>query len=103
MISRIWHGKTNVEDANAYLQFLVEKGTKEYQQIPGNLSVKIWRHFDKDCCHFYTVSEWDELKSIEAFTGADISKAKYYPEDDIFLLEFERTVRHYETFIVGRG
>lgn len=33
--------------------------------------------------------------SIRAFAGEDLLKAKYYPEDCNFLLEFEPTVVHY--------
>ena len=30
--------------------------------------------------------------------GQDFEKAKYYPEDTQFLLEFEENVQHYEVF-----
>jgi hypothetical protein len=30
--------------------------------------------------------------------GDDFEKAKYYPEDDDFLLEFEEKVEHFEVF-----
>ncbi len=36
-----------------------------------------------------------------AFAGADVEKAKYYPEDAEFLLEYEPRVVHYE--VVGRS
>ena len=36
--------------------------------------------------------------AIAAFAGADLEVAKYYPEDEKYLLEFERTVTHYELF-----
>ena len=33
---------------------------------------------------------------MRAFAGDEIELAKYYPEDGEFLLEFERTVQHYD-------
>jgi hypothetical protein len=45
---------------------------------------------------FLTLTHWDSLEAVEAFAGEDISKARYYPEDADFLLEFEPTVEHYE-------
>jgi hypothetical protein len=39
---------------------------------------------------------WESRTAIEAFAGADIEQAKYYAEDQAFLLEFEPTVTHYE-------
>ncbi len=43
-----------------------------------------------------TLSFWDSLQSIEAFAGADIEKAVYYPEDDRYLLERDLLVMHYQ-------
>jgi hypothetical protein len=53
---------------------------------------------DGDVAHFLTLTHWDSLKAIKAFAGEDISKAKYYPQDRDFLLEFEPTVEHYELY-----
>jgi heme-degrading monooxygenase HmoA len=102
MITRTWHGRTTLENADDYLQFLLRNGTKEYLQTRGNLSVRVWRRKGKDCCHFWTVTEWEDISSIKAFAGEDYEKAKYYPEDDGFLLGFEEKVNHYETFPVSR-
>jgi hypothetical protein len=41
------------------------------------------------------------MESIKEFAGEDVEKAKYYPEDRDFLLEFESTVVHYE--VVGQS
>ena len=43
--------------------------------------------------------EWDNLESIKNFAGEDYEKARYYPEDEGYLLEFEETVEHYQTFV----
>jgi hypothetical protein len=53
---------------------------------------------DGDIAHFLTLTHWDSLEAIKAFAGEDISKAKYYPQDRDFLLEFEPTVGHYELY-----
>ena len=98
MITRIWHGKTSLENAERYLQFLLQDGTKEYWQTEGIQSVKIWRQKDDNCCHFWTVTEWTTIDAIKRFAGEDYEKAKYYPQDTGILLEFEEKVNHYETF-----
>jgi heme-degrading monooxygenase HmoA len=100
MITRIWHGRTSPESSEGYLRFLLQDGTKEYLQTKGNLSVKVWQCKEADCCHFWTVSEWIDIDSIKAFAGEDYEKAKYYPQDDGFLLEFEEKVIHYDTYPV---
>jgi len=101
MITRIWHGRTSIKDADKYLGFLLNAGTKEYRETPGNLSVKVWQQMDRNCCHFCTVTEWESIDAIKAFAGEDYEKAVYYPEDDGILLEFEEKVNHYETYDVS--
>ena len=98
MITRIWHGKTEAKHADSYLKILRETGLKEYLAIEGIISAKILRKIDSDTCHFYTVTEWKDVESIKRFAGDDYEKAKYYPEDKNYLLEFEETVGHYETY-----
>ena len=97
-ITRIWHGKTKAVYADEYLHYVEATGMKEYRNIPGNLSAKLLRKIDREICHFLTVTEWDSYDSIKAFAGDDYQKAKYYPEDKNYLLEFEDEVVHYETF-----
>ena len=38
------------------------------------------------------------MEVIKNFAGTDFEKAKYYPEDNDFLLEFEEKVQHHEVF-----
>jgi len=100
MITRVWHGRTALQHADDYLNFLLTKGTEDYKKVNGNLSVRVWRRLEADCAHFYTVTEWDSIDAIKAFAGADYEKAVYYPEDQGILLEFEERVVHYESFAV---
>jgi len=39
---------------------------------------------------------WHGVTGIEA--GDDIQRARYYPEDQGYLLEYEPTVAHYELY-----
>lgn len=95
MICRIWHGRTRRSKADAYTRFLEERAIPDYRSVPGNLSVAIMRRDEDDVSHFLTVTQWDSESSIRAFAGDDVLKAKYYPEDKDFLLEFEPQVQHY--------
>ena len=98
MITRLWHGRTKVEDADVYLKYIQETGLKDYLSVPGNISAKILRKIDGEQCHFYTLTEWEDIESIKGFAGTDYSKARYYPEDRKYLLEFEEEVQHFETY-----
>lgn len=103
MITRIWHGRTRPEHANAYLQFLLTDGTKDYRLTNGNLSVKVWRNEQPGECHFWTVTEWSDRNALIAFAGTDFEKAQYYPQDNGVLLEFEERVTHHESHDVSNA
>jgi heme-degrading monooxygenase HmoA len=98
MIARIWHGRTLTAKADEYLAFLEARALPDYRSTAGNLAAFVLRRIEGDIAHFVTLTHWESLTAIEAFAGADISRAKYYPEDSEFLLEFERTVLHYELY-----
>lgn len=96
MIARIWHSRTRAEDADEYRDFLRSRAVPDYKQTPGNLGVYLLRRIEGDEAHFLTLTHWEGVEAVRAFAGDDISRAKYYPEDARFLLEFEPTVLHYE-------
>jgi heme-degrading monooxygenase HmoA len=97
-ITRIWHGVTKAELADEYLEYVINTGITDYKKTKGNLSVEILRRIENEICHFWTVTKWDSFESIKSFAGEDYEKARYYPEDADYLLEFETNVIHCETF-----
>jgi len=101
MIVRMWHGRVPTSKAATYREFTNSRAIPDYQSVPGNISVHILERAEGDVTHFITLTFWDSLESIKAFAGDDVEKAKYYPEDVDFLLEFEPTVVHYE--VVGQS
>lgn len=98
MIVRIWHGRTRTANADAYRQFVIETGIPDYKSAKGNLGAEIWQKEEGAVSHIWTISWWDSLESVRGFAGDDIEKAKYYPGDENFLLEFEPTVIHCKAF-----
>jgi heme-degrading monooxygenase HmoA len=101
MIVRMWHGRVPSPKAAAYRQFLNERAIPDYRTVPGNLSVHVLERADGDVTHFVTMTFWESMEAIRGFAGDDVAIAKYYPEDDDFLLEFEPTVTHYD--VVGHS
>lgn len=101
MIVRMWHGRVPTAKAAAYRAFVNGRAIPDYRAVPGNLSVHILERREGDITHFITLTFWENLEAIRGFAGDDIEKAKYYAEDEEFLLEFEPRVVHYE--VVGRS
>ena len=98
MIARIWHGTTTVERADDYLRFVRGRAIPEYSKVPGNIGAYVLRRIEGGQAHFLTVSFWDSMNSVREFAGDPPEKAKYYAEDNDFLLELEPNVTHYEAF-----
>lgn len=96
MIIRIWHGRTAPERADEYAAFLQRTAIPDYRSVPGNQGALVLRKAGASSDEFLTVSLWTSLDAIRGFHGDDIEVAKYYEEDERFLLEFEPTVMHYE-------
>lgn len=95
MIARLWHGRTPLEKADEYAAFLNDRAIPDYRSIPGNRAVYILRGDEGQVAHFYAFTLWDSLEAIRNFAGNPIERAKYYPEDRNFLLEFEPQVSHW--------
>jgi len=99
VIARMWHGRVPSKKATAYRVFLNERAIPDYRSVPGNLGVYVLERREGEITHFITLTYWESIDAIRAFAGEDVEKAKYYPEDKDFLLEFEPRVVHYE--VVG--
>jgi len=99
MIVRMWHGRVPTDKAARYREFLNRRAVPDYRSVPGNISVHILERPEGAVTHFVTMTFWEGMAAIRGFAGNDVEVAKYYPEDQEFLLEFEPTVVHYE--VVG--
>lgn len=96
MIARIWRGTTPAGKSGEYLQYLNETGVPDYRGTEGNRGVYVLRRIEGEEAQFLTLSFWDSMDDIKRFAGPEPEKAKYYPEDDEYLLGFEPVVEHYE-------
>jgi heme-degrading monooxygenase HmoA len=94
MIARTWHGRVPAAKAEAYHAYLRRTGLADYQATPGNRGVLVLRRTEGDVTHFVLITFWDSLDAIRRFAGDDYARARYYPEDDEYLLEREPMVTH---------
>jgi len=96
MIARSWHGRVPRAKAEAYYTYLLRTGLNDYRTTPGNLGVSVFRRNEGDITHYLLTTLWESYDAIRAFAGPDYERARYYPEDDEYLLEREPFVTHYE-------
>lgn len=96
MIARLWRGVVPADKADAYLAYLERTGLADYRATPGNRGVQVLRRIEGNAAEFLLVTWWESWEAIRRFAGAEPEKARYYPEDAVFLRELEPTVRHFE-------
>ncbi len=100
-VMRIWHGRVPLTKADDYERFLIERAVPDYSSVQGLLKLYFGRRDEGDVTHFLLVTIWDSMESMRRFAGDNPEIAKYYPEDDEFLLEKEERVQIYEVFHEG--
>lgn len=98
MIARIWKGCTKVEHFEEYTTFMKDRAIPDYKNTEGFLKLTFLRRKDENYAYFELLTFWENMDVIKNFAGADHEKAKYYPEDEKYLIEFPETVTHYEVF-----
>jgi len=97
-IMRLWHGRVKRDRADEYERFMIEKAAPDYGSVEGLLKLYFQRKDEKEISHFLLVTIWDSMESVKKFAGDNPKIAKYYPEDDEFLLEKEKETELYEIF-----
>ena len=96
-VMRTWTGWIATERTAEYLDYVGETGMADYIATPGNLGAWMThRDLGDGRTEIMTVSFWRSRDDIRAFAGDDIDVARYYPEDEEFLVDKELTVRHYD-------
>ena len=95
MIFRTWRGKIRTSDRAEYVAYIRATGLDDYAATPGNLGYQmITRDLGDGTTEVATMSWWDSMDAIRAFAGDRPELARYYPEDDRFLLDRPEHVEH---------
>ncbi|MCJ8157348.1 hypothetical protein [Sphingomonas sp. LaA6.9] len=100
IILRRWTGRIRTADRDAYVHYIEGTGGADYRNTHGNLGFQmLMRDLGDGTSEVTTLSWWISLEAIRGFAGEDISRARYYPEDDRFLLERPEHVEHHEVML----
>ena len=98
MIARIWKGKTKIEHLVEYANFMKTRAIPDYSKTVGFIKLAFLKRTDNDYAYFNLITFWENMDVIKDFAGNDFDKAKYYPEDKNYLIDFPEKVTHYEVF-----
>lgn len=102
VISRVWHGWTTPENANAYQQLLVTTILPGIaaRRIAGYLGVRLDRRDAGDEVEFVTTMLFDSEAAVAEFAGADSSVSVVPASARAVLARFDEHAAHY-TVIAG--
>lgn len=96
MIAREWKCRVPETYSEGFTGYLYETGIKDSSSTSGYLGAQIFRRSLIGKVELTLITYWDELASIKAFAGDDISQARLYPEDEVYEIEPDLSVQHYE-------
>jgi hypothetical protein len=96
MISRHWKGIVKREFADRYVDHLERETFPELASLAGFIRATVLRRELAAGTEFQVVTLWDSLSSIEAFAGVDVDAAVGPPEVRAMMVNYERSVAHYE-------
>jgi hypothetical protein len=98
MISRIWHGWTTPDNADAYESLLRHEiflGIQD-RQIAGFRSIQLLRRSLETEVEFVTMMWFDSIAAVRAFAGEDYEIAVVPPQARALLSRFDERSQHYE-------
>jgi heme-degrading monooxygenase HmoA len=103
MIARIWHGRTPDCMADEYFQYIKKTGVQGYKSTEGNRAMIVLRRIKNGVSEFLLITLWDSFEAIKKFSGPDVEKAVYFPDDKKYLLELEPHVDHFEVLLASEA
>jgi hypothetical protein len=103
MISRIWHGYTTLENADAYEKLLKEEifvGI-ENRNIIGYKSIQLLRRQISNETEFITIMWFDSINSVRTFAGKNYENAVVPEKAQKILSRYDKTSQHYDVKIAS--
>jgi hypothetical protein len=99
-ILRVWRAEIRRALRQEYVEYVTATGLAAYRATPGNLGASIAvRDLDAERSEIVTLSWWSNAAAIRAFAGDEFERARYFPQDDRFLLSRPEYVLHYDATI----
>jgi heme-degrading monooxygenase HmoA len=98
MISRIWHGYTSFDNADAYEELLKSEifvGINR-RKIKGYKGIQLLRRDLENGVEFITIMWFDSIESVRIFAGEDYEQAVVPKEAKMLLSRFDQRSQHYE-------
>ena len=94
-IARIWRGRVRPDRADEYEAYNYEAGIKPL--IEKAMAVQTFREDRENETEFVTISYWENVEAMTAFTGGDPNQIHHLDQDAEFLIELPRRFRSFRS------
>lgn len=95
MIVREWRDRVLLSKLDEYLDHQRRTGLRDYAATAGNRGVLVLVEHGTDSATVVVLSLWASMDAIRRFAGEDVGRARYYPEDEAYLLDRPERLHHY--------
>lgn len=99
MVTRLWHGWTTRDNADAYEHLLRTEILPGIHRIPGYQGAYLLRRDVPDGVEFVTLTLFESMGAVRAFAGDDYEVAVVPPRARALLARFDQTSTHYEIVV----
>src|SRR3981081_2042024 len=99
MISRLWHGWTTREKADAYEELLRSEVLPGIHRVKGFKGAHLLRRDGKEEVEVLTLTMFDSLDAVKEFAVEDYEVAVVPPEARKLLARFDERSAHYDTVL----
>ena len=103
MISRHWRGVARASEAEHYVRHLQREIFPKFTRISGFVSASILRRPIAAGVEFVIVTTWQSMDAVRQFSGDAGDAAVVPPVVQAMMVEYDRTVAHYEVVDTHRA
>ncbi len=96
MIVRAWRGRASPSMPAAYPDHFRKNVLPELKSVEGFLGATLLKQEAAAGIEFLVLTRWVSMDAIRGFAGSDVAKAVVEPEAIAALVDYDRTVQHYE-------
>jgi heme-degrading monooxygenase HmoA len=96
MVARHWRGLARPSRAGDYVEHLRKETLPQLRRVPGFIDASILRRGLDRGVEFLVVTRWSSIVAIRQFAGTDAEAAVVPPEVQEMMIEYDKTVRHYD-------
>ena len=96
MIIREWRGRAALANAAGYPIHFRSSVVPELKRVPGFLGAHLCHRRVDDKIEFLVLTRWQSMDAIRGFAGSNVGTAVVEPGAVATLVDFDKTVQHYE-------